>query len=160
MFWGTSWSRGGSLIALLGSHHSHHSQRLQHNISLEGVSWLHNFTLSPCLFAVSLRNQTVQHRRKELKVIVAKVCNTSQTSHIRPIVLVFTPSWRLWSPSSQSKLLILITIIDAAQVDKRSLIIFPAVSILFNAGYWVHFLLAKWSHSENIWTAVKWPDRA
>jgi len=50
--------------------------------------------------SVSLRNQTVQHRRKELKVIVAKV-------------------------------------------DKRSLIIFPAVSILFNAGYWVHFLLAK-----------------
>ena len=32
---------------------------------------------------------------------------------------------------------------DFAQVDKRSLIIFPAVSILFNAGYWVHFLLAK-----------------
>ena len=29
------------------------------------------------------------------------------------------------------------------QVDKRSLIIFPAVSILFNAGYWVHFVLAR-----------------
>ena len=49
---------------------------------------------------------------------------------------------------------------DFAQVDKRSLIIFPAVSILFNAGYWVHFLLAKWPQLSNIWTAVKWPDRA
>ena len=33
--------------------------------------------------------------------------------------------------------------IDHYQVDKRSLIIFPAVSILFNAAYWVHFLLAR-----------------
>jgi len=49
---------------------------------------------------VSLRNQAVQAKRKELKAVVSKV-------------------------------------------DKRSLIIFPAVSILFNAGYWVHFLLSR-----------------
>ena len=30
---------------------------------------------------------------------------------------------------------------DDGQVDKRSLIIFPAVSILFNAGYWTVYLV-------------------
>jgi len=49
---------------------------------------------------VSLRNQAVHAKRKELKAIVSKV-------------------------------------------DKRSLMIFPAVCLLFNAGYWVHFILAK-----------------
>ena len=63
-----------------------------------------------------MRNQAVQVKRKELKAIVSKV--------------IFIMWLRIF-------------IINHYQVDKRSLIIFPAVSILFNAAYWVHFLLAR-----------------
>ena len=101
---------------------------------------------------VSLRNQTIQHRRKELKVVVAKVSCALNSflwklfhRHHQDRIIVHSNCGlnNLWTHHQD---LIIVPLFDkiASQVDKRSLIIFPAVSILFNAGFWVHFLLAKW----------------